>query len=93
MRFIRVAHAREPKMDRSEVQRFLAEVARYPMALIYNDSIRFRELSPECVRLSAFDDDTYVDLISNSDSEICGVKTSTRYRDKQQQRCEGRLVD
>jgi len=93
MRFIRVAHARGPKIDRSEIQRYLAEVAWCPMALMNNDSIRFRELSPDRVRLSAFDDDTYVDLIFNSDSEICGVKTPTRFRDKQQQPWEGRFAD
>ena len=91
--FFRVAHAHGPKIDRSEIQRYLAEVVWCPLALINNESLRFQEVSTECVRISACDDETYVDLIFDNDSEIRGVKSLTRYRDSETQPWEGRFAD
>ncbi len=91
--FLRVAHATGPKIDRSEIQRYLAEIAWCPMALLNNDFLRFQELTSECVRVSAFNDDTYVDLLFDNNSDICGVKSLTRYRDQDTQPWEGRFSD
>lgn len=91
--FFHIAHAKGHKVDQSQIQRYLAEVVWCPMALLENNSLRFQELS-DTVRISACDDSSsYVDLIFNSDCDIVGVKTLTRYRDQEQQPWEGRFAD
>jgi hypothetical protein len=89
--FIRVAHARGPQIDRGEIQRYLAELAWCPMAMLRNDSLRFQELSPNTVRVNAFDDDTHVDLMFNDDGDMAGVETRTRYRNETIQPWRGRF--
>lgn len=91
--FLRVAHARGPKVDQSEAQRYLAEIAWCPMALIKNDSLRFQEISESIVRVSSRDDNTYVDLMFGRDGDVTGAKTITRYRDQETQPWEGRFSD
>lgn len=81
----RVAHAVGPKVDRSEAQRYLAEIAWCPMAWNHNESLEFQTLGENRIRLSARDDQTYVDLQFNDDSEMIGVETTTRYRDQEPQ--------
>lgn len=89
--FFRVAHARGPKTDRGEIQRYLAELVWCPMALTRNDSLQFQEVSTNTVRVSAFDDDTHVDLMFNDDGDIVGVATLTRFRDELIQPWQGRF--
>ncbi|TWU45083.1 hypothetical protein Q31b_02540 [Novipirellula aureliae] len=88
---IRVAHARGPKVDRGEAQRYLAELAWCPMALLQNQSLRFEELSKAQVRVSVIDDETHVDLLFDDNGEIVAAKTLTRFRDDEIQPWEGRF--
>lgn len=87
----RVAHARGPKIDRAEIQRYLAELVWCPLAFKANDTLQFQELTTNSVRVSAFDDDTHVDLMFNDEHDIVGVSTRTRYRNGQIQPWQGRF--
>lgn len=90
---IRVAHGEGPTIDRSQLQRYLAEIVWCPMALLHNQALRFQVLSPRCVRLAVRDEETYVDLLFDADGDICGVKTLTRYRGATMQPWQGRFAE
>lgn len=91
--FLRVAHADGPKVDRSEIQRYLAELVWCPMALVQNPMLRFEELSSDSIRVSAYDDETYVDLDFDDLGDIVGVRSLTRFRESETQPWEGRFED
>lgn len=91
--FIPIARGRGTHVDRSEAQRYLAELVWCPMALASNRSLQYQAMSEDQVRVSTLDDDTYVDLHFDEYSDIRRVTTSTRYRDKEMIPWEGRFDD
>jgi len=88
---VRVAHARGPKVDRSEAQRYIAELAWCPMAFVQNESLCFEERSENEVRVSVIDDETYVDLQFDDNGDIVRAQTLTRFRGDELQPWEGRF--
>lgn len=87
-----VAHARGPEVDRSEIQRYLAEIAWCPMALTTNPQLEFKELSSESIRIKACNDQTYVDLSFDQQGDIEGARTLTRYRGSSVEPWAGRFA-
>jgi len=90
---IPMADAEGPKVDRGEVQRYLAELPWNPLALRHNTDLRFGEGEDGPVRVWAFDRDTYVDLRFDDDGDIIGTFTRTRSRDDGVFPWEGRFSD
>jgi hypothetical protein len=90
---IPVAHARGPEIDQGEAQRYLSEIVWCPMALLHNPDINYREHSKDVVRVWVINEQTYVDLIFNSDGDIVGTKTTTRSRGDKIQPWVGRFTD
>lgn len=88
-----IARGRGRGVDRGEAQRYLAELAWCPMALVHNPEIGFRGLSPDSVRVRLNDEDTYVDLLFDGRGDIVGAKTTTRPRGTGVQPWEGRFSD
>ena len=75
-----VAHARGPRIDRGEAQRYLAELVWCPAALVDNPEIRYRVLADDVVRAWVHDEDTHVDLLFDGEGDIAGAATTTRFR-------------
>lgn len=90
-RWIRLAHARGPNVDRSEAQRYLAELPWCPWALLRNPDLRFEERDARTVRVSVFDPETWVDLSFDEAGDVIGARTTTRYRATETQPWVGRF--
>lgn len=90
---IPVARARGDKIDQAEIQRYLAEIPWCPAAIVENSSLCFAQKSDHCVRIWAFDEKNYVDLVFNSDGDICQAKTAARYQGEQPMPWEGHFSD
>ena len=75
-----VARASGAEADRSEAQRYLAELPWCPMALVHNPELRFAERSDREVRVWVHDEDTYMDLRFDGDGDLVGARTETRTR-------------
>lgn len=90
-----VARARGVDVDRGEAQRYLAELAWCPMALVHNPQLRYRQISDDVVRVWAGDMETYVDLSFDAEGEVTAAKTETRVRGDtgETQTWEGRFSD
>ncbi len=89
--WIPVAHAQGPHVDRSEAQRYLAELAWCPMALVHNPYLRFDVVTENVVRIWVGDEKTYVDWLFDAHGDLTGVKTTTRSRGDVVQPWEGRF--
>lgn len=88
---IPVAHARGLDVDRGEAQRYLAELAWCPMALVRNEELHFEAVDDRTVKVWAFDESTYVDLLFDEHDDIVGARTTTRVRDDRAVPWEGRF--
>ncbi len=77
-----VAHARGPKVDRGEAQRYLAELPWCPLALWENPELRFRQLDARTVRVWVFDEATSMDLVFDDAGDIVRAHTDARCRDE-----------
>lgn len=77
---IPVAHEEGPEIDRGEVQRYLAELAWNPRALIANPALRFDEGSEGAVRVWVGDPSCYVDLHFDERGDIVRTYSETRAR-------------
>ncbi len=86
-----VAHARGDAVDRGEAQRYLAELAWCPLALLRNPALHFESRSPGVVRVWVGDEQTYVDLLFDDEGDISGARTTTRSRGDIVQPWEGRF--
>jgi len=88
-----VAHGRGPEVDRGEAQRYLAELPWCPLALWENPELRFREVDAHTVRVSVFDEQTWVDLGFDEAGDIVRARTDTRVRGKSAQPWHGEFFD
>jgi hypothetical protein len=88
---VRIAHARGPEVDRGEAQRYLAELAWCPMAIVHNDELEFAQTADDVVRVWAGDEETYVDLAFDSNGDIAGAR-AVRPRDPDLTPWEGRFT-
>lgn len=91
--FIPVARGRGPDIDRGEAQRYLAELPWCPHALRDNPALRFREMDEYTVRVSVFDEETWVDLSFDDAGDIVRARTDTRMRGDETQPWEGEFFD
>lgn len=88
-----VAHGRGVDVDRGEAERYLAELAWCPLALLRNQELRFRELEADIVRIWVGDEDTYIDLGFDGAGDIETASTTTRSRGGTSEPWAGRFSD
>jgi hypothetical protein len=78
---IPVAHGRGVEVDRGEVQRYLAELAWNPMALLHNPKLSFTDGEEgAAVRVFSGEEQTHVDLFFDDDGDLVRTFTRTRSR-------------
>ena len=77
-----VAHGRGLHIDRGEAQRYLAELAWCPPALLRNRHLQFETLDEQRVRVWVGDRATSVDLEFDGGGDITGVYTAARPRER-----------
>jgi hypothetical protein len=77
---IPIAKAQGPDLDRSEAQRYLAELAWCPMALQRNTALQMQSLSADSFRIWAGDEAASVTLQVNEEGDIVRAYSPSRYR-------------
>jgi hypothetical protein len=88
-----VARGRGSAIDRGETQRYIAELAWCPEAMLRNPALRFREVAADTVRVWIGDEATYVDWRFDAEGDLVATRTETRSRDGAPQPWEGRFGD
>ncbi|TWT83169.1 hypothetical protein CA13_46320 [Planctomycetes bacterium CA13] len=78
---IRVVSGRGETIDQGEAQRYLAELAWNPTAMLHNHELTYQELSDKLIRVWYQDPQIYVDLSFDDQGDIVGMRTETRRRD------------
>lgn len=79
--FIPLAKASGPDVDRSEAQRYLAELPWCPSAMLTNPKLNFKNISANVVRVWYGNEQTYVDLHFDPNGDVVSSYTKTRERE------------
>ena len=77
---IPIARGRGPVADRSEAQRYLAELVWCPMAFFHNPELHFEVIEPNVIKVWIGDPQTYVDWLFDEEGDLVGARTTTRSR-------------
>lgn len=87
-----VARGRGERIDRSEVQRYLAELAWCPWAMLHNPDLVYEARDERTVRVWARDPEAWVDLGFDPAGDLVTARTTTRYRNEAAEPWEGRFL-
>ena len=89
-----LAHGRGLAIDRGERQRYLAELAWCPSAMLHNPQLQWRVIDEQTVRTWIDDETVHMDLSFDAEGDIVAARTDKRARDKHlEQPWEGRFFD